>query len=211
MKKSNTLLFLLIVLLSSCSSLFTSCSSDDDEVNQESLLPPITTTGENTFGCLIDGKYFRPRDGRRTVNSDNKGLRILQTEENNFEIIVTDYQSEKTKSLTIHLEDLLIDDEGVYTMNVSNGFRGPFGNDHSHAFGRFWKNDEVGYQRYRTYNGSGSVNISRREYNEELNYHVISGIFEINLINSNDATDTLRFALGRFDVDGFTFADQRFP
>lgn len=53
------------------------CESDDDAPSQESLLPPITTTGENTFGCLVDGKYFRQRDGRITVNSELKKINII--------------------------------------------------------------------------------------------------------------------------------------
>jgi len=51
----KTIYLLLIILLA------TACDSDDAP-SQESLLPPITMTGENTFGCLIDGKFFKPRD-----------------------------------------------------------------------------------------------------------------------------------------------------
>lgn len=41
---------------------FTSCSNDDDTPsNPVDLLPPATQTGENTFGCLLDGEAFTPR------------------------------------------------------------------------------------------------------------------------------------------------------
>lgn len=45
------LLLLLTPLLYSCESIF---GEDEPE------LPPITTTGEDTFGCKIDGKVFVP-------------------------------------------------------------------------------------------------------------------------------------------------------
>lgn len=40
---------------------FTACSNDDDAPpNPIDLLPPATQTGENTFGCLLDGEVFTP-------------------------------------------------------------------------------------------------------------------------------------------------------
>ncbi len=41
------------------------CSNDDDAPppNPVDLLPPATQTGENTFGCLLDGKAFLPGGG----------------------------------------------------------------------------------------------------------------------------------------------------
>lgn len=53
MKKILTALTLLIVV-------FASCNNDDDNTPQNpvSQLPPPTQTGENTFGCLINGEPF---------------------------------------------------------------------------------------------------------------------------------------------------------
>lgn len=53
-------------LLFSCFVLFTFlCAKCEDETpkNPIDLLPPATQTGENTFGCLVDGEAFTP-DGR---------------------------------------------------------------------------------------------------------------------------------------------------
>jgi len=51
MKKKISLLsfLLLIILLANC------CEKDDD-----SRLPPISQTGEGTFGCLVNGKIWLP-------------------------------------------------------------------------------------------------------------------------------------------------------
>jgi hypothetical protein len=39
---------------------FSACNNDDDNNTQDPLsqLPPMTTTGENTIGCLVNGEPF---------------------------------------------------------------------------------------------------------------------------------------------------------
>lgn len=53
--KTKILLFFTILSLMGCSS--------DDTTTPQQKLPPATTTGANTFGCLIDGKILLPRSG----------------------------------------------------------------------------------------------------------------------------------------------------
>lgn len=185
-----------VLLLAACST--------DDAPSQESLLPPITTTGENTFGCLVNGKYFRPRDGRITINSDNKGLFIYQTEEDNFEIIVNDFKSDKTGNLTIHLEDLFLLNIGVYNLDEATGLRGIDGPDHNNMYGRFWSSDTQSYQRYVSFPNSGTVVVSRREFSPNQ-YNIYSGTFVAKLINTNNENDTIQVSLGRFDIDSPSF------
>ena len=65
--------FLLFTWLLAVPLLWGGCNwlgSDDDEPNIEPIdwdaeetLPEITTTGENTFGCLVNGEVWRPRGG----------------------------------------------------------------------------------------------------------------------------------------------------
>ncbi len=183
--------------------LLAACSTDDAPVDQESLLPPITTTGENTFGCMVNGKYFRPRDGRITINSDNKGLRIVQTEIDNLELHVYDRKSEKTASLFIHLEDLFILGEDLYELNEATGLRGIDGPNHNYIYGRFWKNSEVGYQNYVSYTGSGYVEITKRDFIEGT-LNIYSGTFQTRLINVENVSDTIQLALGRFDLEAYS-------
>lgn len=54
-------LFLTLVLLTG----ITACNNDDDKAAQDpvNLLPAATQTGENTFGCLLDGEVFLPSGG----------------------------------------------------------------------------------------------------------------------------------------------------
>ena len=52
--------YLLSILSLALIGCFSSCnlfSSEDDEPKTElEKLPPLTTTGENTFGCLVNGE-----------------------------------------------------------------------------------------------------------------------------------------------------------
>ena len=65
--KITVLLFLAFTLLS--------CTKSDDQ----DQLPPITQTGANTFGAIVDGRAFTPADSYSTTPGNNKfnGLQIL--------------------------------------------------------------------------------------------------------------------------------------
>ncbi len=65
--------FLLLAWLLAVPLLWGGCNwfgNDDDEItikpidwDAEETLPEITTTGENTFGCLVNGEVWRPKGG----------------------------------------------------------------------------------------------------------------------------------------------------
>jgi hypothetical protein len=52
--KRSLLLFVMAITLSCCK------NDDDNNTNPIDLLPPATQTGEQTFGCLINGEPFVP-------------------------------------------------------------------------------------------------------------------------------------------------------
>lgn len=54
MAMKNSLLILILILSMSC------CKNDDDNLTPLDQLPPATQTGEQTFGCLINGEAFMP-------------------------------------------------------------------------------------------------------------------------------------------------------
>ncbi|MFD1015467.1 hypothetical protein [Winogradskyella rapida] len=57
------LLVLTITLTLNC------CNNDDDQpTNPIDQLPPATQTGENTFGCLLDGEAFIPSGGTNPLD-----------------------------------------------------------------------------------------------------------------------------------------------
>ena len=77
MKHTLTLTLALTVLIS-----FLNCTKTDMEKSEIDKLPPITTEGKNTFGCLLNGKAWIPKtDGglfneRLSVRYEHTGLSI---------------------------------------------------------------------------------------------------------------------------------------
>ena len=53
----TTLLLVCLVLVLSAAK----CQKDNDPPEEEDKLPPATQTGENTFGCKIDGEVWEAR------------------------------------------------------------------------------------------------------------------------------------------------------
>jgi hypothetical protein len=61
MKKKNTIWLLLIALFSICMPACKKTKIDPVPVPAIDQLPPITQTGANTFGCLINGNVWLPK------------------------------------------------------------------------------------------------------------------------------------------------------
>lgn len=66
------------MVLSSCEGIF---NSDDGP-----KLPPITTTGEDTFGCKIDGEVFLPKFSSFMTNQSLYSYGKFSTEKGRFNI-----------------------------------------------------------------------------------------------------------------------------
>ena len=65
-----------ILLIIACANIFAACKkvkTDATTIIEEEKLPPITQTGANTFGCLINGKVWLPKgfDGNFTNSRIN--------------------------------------------------------------------------------------------------------------------------------------------
>jgi hypothetical protein len=59
--------------------LFAITLSNCENNDPEEQLPPITQTGTNTFGAIVDNRIFTPADSFSTTPGNNtfKGLRVL--------------------------------------------------------------------------------------------------------------------------------------
>ena len=66
MKKLTALLLLMLSLL--FLSTISCKDGDDTSTNPIDQLPPATQTGENTFGCLLDGESFIPSGGTNPLD-----------------------------------------------------------------------------------------------------------------------------------------------
>jgi hypothetical protein len=112
--------YFLLLLLFSCQSCQLFDKEEDTLDPQEELakLPPITATGENTFGCLVNGKAFLPVQGflgakalDGYINSGNNFYLNASNIDLNYRLTIIiqnieEFSGDLTKSTTNSLGDL---------------------------------------------------------------------------------------------------------
>ncbi len=173
----NLILFTLTVLLLSTSS----CNNDDDNNSQNPIdqLPPATQTGENTFGCLLDGEAFIPSGGINPLDCvyqfiDGAYYFGLQgnKEDENFNRI--------TLSLSTNAREII---EGETYQLIEN----EVGN--AYAIYSFATNTTTTSQI-----NSGTLTITKLD----LDNQIVSGIFSFDIIDFQGNLRQIRE--GRFDM-----------
>ncbi|QMU65321.1 MAG: hypothetical protein GKR88_14145 [Flavobacteriaceae bacterium] len=95
---------------------FFNCSNNDDPIEQDQL-PPITQTGANTFGCLINGKVLIPKDG--TGVPQPKGIMVKYRDNKNFIIDATNLKDTNGDWIYLYINNLT--STRTYTFGSSNG------------------------------------------------------------------------------------------
>ena len=170
-------------------------------VNQLSLLPPITDTGANTFGCLVNGVAMLPRDGTPTWTTPSgfKAVELVSSSQNQWiEFNIGNYQDGKPiNSMMIHLQNLQQLKEGDYVWkqttfeNAVTGFPVYYEN---HTYCRAYNYTKKIWVYYGSYDSSGKVSITKYD---SVN-HIISGTFNGKLREKN-GIDEIVISNGRFD------------
>ena len=182
-KYTTTLLILLATIL-----LAASCKKDKIKDTRSELekLPPITQTGANTFGCLVDGVAWLPNGSKPQTGGPNIQLYVDPTFQGGA-FYVTGHQYNNFQS-KISFGSGGCTSGGIYNINL------PL---QAIDYNRFLNNvntcefssSDAGSFR------KGSFNISRYD----LANGIFSGTFEFTL-KSQACGDTIRITNGRFDV-----------
>jgi hypothetical protein len=195
MKKLMLSLFLISMI--SCS------KSKNDELPLQVTLPPITTEGLNTSGCVINGKIIIPKDG---INGISGGIiKGLQVDSGSnfyspllgndfFSFKITNLKDEKGKSYWIYVHvNNLTNGVGEYILEQSNG---DFYNQSSNNPQIIVRetNNGVSGNTYLSSNNSGKIIITK------FNSSICSGTFTATLSNMNDTSDKIQVTEGRFDI-----------
>lgn len=177
------LFFILLFLLTSC-----------DPKEDSRTLPPITTTGENTFGCYVNGVLVTPRDGPAGLNSQPaKGMKIASGNSIDkveyHEIRVRDWKSGTRGIVRIYFEPALYKlGAGTYTVQ-SNREDTPNGKPIVLLTIRL--HDEW----YNSIAGTGEVNLLRVD---SVN-RIVSGTFSCEAVA--DPNNRIKITEGRFDIN----------
>ena len=205
--KTKILLFLTILSLMGCSS--------DDTTTPQQKLPPATTTGANTFGCLIDGKILLPRSGNTSQINPLSGARLTggypSFDFDFLELKIIDHKSTNGSTLFIHMHNAIENGTGNYVIDESNGFTSIDGLEHHYLYCDIYSTKTNSYQRYLSYNNSGNFTITRFTLGNENSGTIISGTFNCKVRNINDSTDEIEITDGRFDINSLTVEFKYFP
>lgn len=191
MKKSLLFIQCLMFLLQSC---------EKDDNTFTPTLPLITTTGENTFGCYVDGILVTPRNGASSELGFARGMKYTvnppSATVNYNEIIVQDHISDPKGLVTIHLPDLVNNGEGVYIIKNSNCFSGVNANNTFNITALIRKNPNEDYTRYCSIEGTEEIIISRYDFENRI----ISGVFSCHAVNKDNLEEIIKITEGRFDI-----------
>ncbi|WP_345112208.1 hypothetical protein [Hymenobacter algoricola] len=175
--KSKFFLYAALLLLTQCSK----CKQDDP--TPEEQLPPITQTGANTFGCLVNGQVWMPKGSDGTSNfSVSYDATYAQGT-----LSVATYRrlgSGPNEVQTISIVSDSMRAAGRYTIR-SMGRHGVQFTDRSKGC-TYYLRDQITYSR-------GVIIIKRLD----LQAGIISGQFEVTL--ATPGCDTIRITQGRFD------------
>ena len=168
---------------------FFNCENNDPQ----DQLPPITQTGENTFGAIVDGNVFIPKDktgysapggGRPRGLNISSGDGIIS--KNYYAISAVNYID---TDIYIYIpEDRPQQKE--YIIQLSPGTtsisKTP---DFPHIY------CYINNRKYISFENSGSINFEVVDFTNQ----VCAGIFYAKLKNENDENDLIEITNGRFD------------
>jgi hypothetical protein len=172
--KTNTLLLTFLVLaffelgMSSCGLNYT---TPEPTWKTDTILPPITTTGTNTFGCKYNGVYWLAVSSKKISGSYSNGA---------ISILMEKSGDGKTGAIILSCNTKTIYKEGMYEYN-------------DRINGKYFGSDHI----FRTIdsNNTGYLNILRLD---SIN-RILSGTFEFRAYVDNINSKSVSITLGRFD------------
>ena len=151
-------------------------------------LPPITQTGANTFGCLVDGKAWLPNGSKPQSGGPNIQVYVDPTFQGGA-FYVTGHQY-KIPGSTISIGSGNCTNTGIYNLstnaNAASYLKSVLG-----SLSCELRSDDSGTFK------NGFFIVTKYD----LNTGIFSGTFEFKLYNSQSLCgDTVRITNGRFDV-----------
>ncbi|WGH74388.1 DUF6252 family protein [Tenacibaculum tangerinum] len=178
--------------------LFFNCSNNDDSIEQDQL-PPITQTGANTFGCVVNGKVLIPKDALPSLggpqSSARRGLSVNYHSNNNFVIYAGNFRGENKPNIYIYINNLT--STGTYSFGLSNGESiSTFEPTYPHCWIKPFS-IAVNGQKYLSNTNSGIVTITKFD---SVN-NIISGTFQLTAFDENNPRETIEVTNGRFDFN----------
>ena len=171
--------------------LLINCTSSNDP---EDELPAITQTGANTFGAIVEGNVFVPKDKTGYYAPGGGRPRGLNISSGDGIVTKNYYAISTANYINIYIYLYIPEDrpeQKEYTFKSSPGVGSGLDTPNfPHVF--CYIND----RKYISYENSGTINFQKIDFNQE----VCAGVFSGKLKNENNPTDIIEITEGRFDL-----------
>jgi hypothetical protein len=162
---------LVAALLTSCEE--TGCESNPRPKTELEKLPPITQTGENTFGCLVNGKAWVPESSTDARAAYQNGF--LQLSANFLDTEIDSSISLTTNAILVNV---------IYNLTDLQNSSAEFNTDAANGI--------CFYLPENTINGTLILNKF------DLTSSIVAGTFTFT--SSTSTCDTVKITDGRFDL-----------
>ena len=181
-----------------------SCSKDNNTVDDK--LPPITQTGANTAGCIINGKVIIPKNGSQVIGgSPNYGL--IKSQGNNFwpnkddywQLEIANKKEANGSGIILWIKNMQTGN-GDYNVEQSNGELYADGPNNNQIIVGITKNGVN--KTYFSSPNSGIIKILRSDLS--VGTSIFSGTFNCTLYNKDVPSEIIQITEGRFDINGLT-------
>ena len=183
----NLISIIVLTLILSC------CSKKDEESNPASQLPPVTTTGANTAGCLVNGVVLLPKGGG--ISSGPTLSCFYQQDQGGYHLglSIVDKGSNEDKLVVISLNPNQLVENKTYIL-VAKVYDS--NNDNISNFGEFRINNNINSGNlFRTRNSlPGELKITKLNTQQRI----ISGTFWYDAYDVN--SNKVEVREGRFDM-----------
>ncbi|WP_445747795.1 hypothetical protein [Polaribacter sp.] len=169
---------------------FFNCENNDSE----DQLPPITQTGANTFGAIVDGRVFVAKDKTGYTppgGGTPKGIVVtVGSSLPDYEYFGIDVRNYEDIYIYIYIPNET-PKEVTYNFEKSPGVRASLERpNYPHIF--CFINNVL----FISYQNSGSITFNKVDYNKGI----YSGIFSVKLKNIDNEDQIIEILDGRFDL-----------
>jgi hypothetical protein len=158
-------------------------SGTDESINPVDQLPPATTTGANTIGCLVNGAVMLPHQNNPLGSPSKTCFYQFVNNEWNFSLGFSNDKSNYIKDVNVFAKGILLVQGNIYPLKL---------NQNPGFWGHYAK--ATGSPDFFTDN----INIGEIKINKvDMQHNIISGTLWFDAVNSNGEKVQIRD--GRFD------------
>ena len=196
----KTTLLVLFLALASCS------KNNDIPQTPQDQLPPVTTIGANTAGCIINGKVLIPKNGSQAIGGSplfglnfNAGNNFWPDKNDYWQLEIANKNDTNSSGVILYIKNMTTGN-GTYVINQSNGELYDDGPNNNQIIAGIKENGI--YKTYWSATIAGSISITRSDLFAGTS--IYSGTFSCTLYNKDNPAEIIQITDGRFDINTFT-------